>query len=147
MKNWIVVLLIFAVPIGIFAWLESGSNKSIAKETSAQETMAKGEMPTTPARTNSLGKPRMLKFASPMCSDCKKVSTELVGVIPDYKDAITFEEINVTDGSKESAALVKDYKVTVVPTLVFIGKDGKIIHKQEGFLTESEIRTHLDTIK
>ncbi len=147
MKNWIVVLLIFAVPIGIFAWLESGSNKSIAKETSAQETMAKGEMPTTPARTNSLGKPRMLKFASPMCSDCKKVSTELVGVIPDYKDAVTFEEINVTDGSKESAALVKDYKVTVVPTLVFIGKDGKIIHKQEGFLTESEIRTHLDTIK
>lgn len=147
MKNWIVVLLIFAVPIGIFAWLESGSNKSIAKETSAQETMAKSEMPTTPARTNSLGKPRMLKFASPMCSDCKKVSTELVGVIPDYKDAVTFEEINVTDGSKESAALVKDYKVTVVPTLVFIGKDGKIIHKQEGFLTESEIRTHLDTIK
>lgn len=147
MKNWIVVLLIFAVPIGIFAWLESGSNKSIAKETSAQETMAKGEMPTTPARTNSLGKPRMLKFASPMCSDCKKVSTELVGVIPDYKDAVTFEEINVTDGSKESAAMVKDYKVTVVPTLIFVSKDGKITHKQEGFLTESEIRTHLENIK
>lgn len=151
MKNWIIVLLIFAVPIGVFAWLESGSNKTIAKEavnsSASSVTAARGEMPVSPAKTNTLGKPRMLKFASPMCSDCKKVTTELVGVIPDYKDAVTFEEINVTDGSKESAALVKDYRVTVVPTLVFIGKDGKIVHKEEGFLTESEIRAHLDTIK
>ena len=82
-----------------------------------------------------------------MCSDCKKVQTELVGVIPDYKDAVTFEEINVTDGTKASAAMVKDYKVTVVPTLIFVSKDGQIIHREEGFLTESEIRTHLDHIK
>ena len=59
----------------------------------------------------------------------------------------TFEEINVTDGTKASAAMVKDYKVTVVPTLIFVSKDGQIIHREEGFLTESEIRTHLDHIK
>ena len=43
--------------------------------------------------------------------------------------------------------MVKDYKVTVVPTLIFVSKDGQIIHREEGFLTESEIRTHLDHIK
>ncbi len=137
MKNWISVLLIFAVPLGVFAWLESNSSKSMAKETKVMSTK------TVP--TNGRGK--MLKFSSPMCSDCKKVQTELVGVIPDYKDAVTFEEINVTDGTKASAAMVKDYKVTVVPTLIFVSKDGQIIHREEGFLTESEIRTHLDHIK
>ena len=137
MKNWIIVLLIFAVPLGVFAWLESNSSKSMAKETKVMSTK------TVP--TNGRGK--MLKFSSPMCSDCKKVSGEMVKVVPDYKDAITFEEVNVTDGTKESAAAVKDYKVTVVPTLIFIAKDGKIVRKAEGFLTESEIRTHLDTIK
>ncbi len=161
MKNWIIVFLIFAVPVGVFAWLESSSNKTVAKEavsasspvetvaetSGSSETVAKHEAPVSPVKSNTSGKPRMLKFSSPMCSDCKKVTTELVGVIPDYKDAVTFEEINVTDGSKESAALVKDYKVTVVPTLIFMSKDGKIVHKEEGLLTESEIRTHLDTIK
>ncbi len=148
MKNWIIVLLIFVVPLGVFAWLESGSNKSIAKEASKSlEKSVATHMPSNTSKTQMTGKPKMLKFSSPMCSDCKKVSTEMVSVIPDYKDAVTFEEINVTDGSKESAAKVRDYRVTVVPTLIFVSKDGRIIHKEEGFLTEREIRTHLDTIK
>lgn len=152
MKNWIIVLLIFTVPLAVFAWLETNSGKSVAKETVTSETVAKNDVVegtslakhTNPVTT---AKPRVLKFSSPMCSDCKKVQTELVGVIPDYKDAVTFEEINVTDGTKASAAMVKDYKVTVVPTLIFVSKDGQIIHREEGFLTESEIRTHLDHIK
>lgn len=152
MKNWIIVLLIFTVPLAVFAWLETNSGKSIAKETVASETVAKNDVAdgaSLASHSNAVttAKPRVLKFSSPMCSDCKKVSGEMVKVVPDYKDAITFEEVNVTDGTKESAAAVKDYKVTVVPTLVFIAKDGKIVRKAEGFLTESEIRTHLDNIK
>jgi len=144
MKNWIIVFLIFAVPIGVFAWLESNSNQSVAKET---KPVNNKPVQTDAKQLQTNAKPRVLKFSSPMCSDCKKVQTELVGVIPDYKDAVTFEEINVTDGSKESAAAVKDYKVTVVPTLIFVSKDGKIVKRTEGFLTQSEIRTHLDNIK
>ncbi len=137
MKNWIIVLLIFVIPLGVFAWLETNANKSVAKE--AYEA----SYPVTQITT----KPKMLKFSSPMCSDCKKISKTLVGIVPDYKDAVTFEEINVSDGSKESAAKVKDYKVTVVPTLIFLSKDGKIIQKTEGILSEEEIRTSLNNIK
>ena len=64
-----------------------------------------------------------------------------------YEDAVTFEEINVSDGSKASSEAVKTYKVTVVPTLIFVSKDGKIIQKTEGALTEEEIRTSLNNIK
>jgi len=137
MKNWIIVLLIFVIPLGIFAWLETGANK-----TNAQEALLASH---TPSHTN--GKAKLMKFSSPMCSDCKKVSKVMVNIVPDYKDAVTFEEINVSDGSKASSDAVKEYKVTVVPTLIFISKDGKIIQKTEGLLSEEEIRTSLNNIK
>ncbi len=140
-KNWIIVLLIFVIPLGIFAWLET-SAKTIAKE-AAQNTNTVANHNYT--KVNS--KPKMLKFSSPMCSDCKKVSKELVGVLEDFKDAVVFEEINVSDGSKASNDAVTEYKVTVVPTLIFIDKDGKIVQKNEGFITEKEIRTSLNNIK
>ena len=137
MKNWIIVLLIFVIPLGVFAWLETGVAKTSAEEARiASHTV----VPTN-------GKAKLLKFSSPMCSDCKKVSKIMVNVVPDYKDAITFEEINVSDGSKESSEAVKTYKVTVVPTMIFVSKDGKIIQKTEGALTEEEIRTGLNNIK
>lgn len=139
-KNWIVVLLIFVIPLGIFAWLETGA-KTVAKETVTQNTIANHNY------TQASGKPRMLKFSSPMCSDCKKVSKELIGVLEDFKDAVVFEEINVSDGSKASNDAVTEYKVTVVPTLIFIDKNGKIVQKNEGFITEREIRTSLNNIK
>lgn len=138
MRNWIIVLLIFVIPLGVFAWLEASSRentKAYANETKISHSV------------EGTGKPRLLKFSSPMCSDCKKVSKEMINVIPDFKDSVTFEEINVSDGSDESAAKIETYKVTVVPTLVFISKDGKIIQKTEGFLTEKEIRTSLNNIK
>ena len=137
MKNWIIVLLIFVITLGVFAWLETGVAKTSSEEASiASHTV----VPTN-------GKAKLLKFSSPMCSDCKKVSKIMVNVVPDYKDAITFEEINVSDGSKESSEAVKTYKVTVVPTMIFVSKDGKIIQKTEGALTEEEIRTGLNNIK
>lgn len=152
MKNWVIVLLIFTVPLAVFAWLETNSAKSVAKENIKSKTAVKNNvtdeiLAVTHTNPATSAKPKVLKFSSPMCSDCKKIQTEMVKVVPDYKDAVTFEEINVTDGSKESVASVKDYRVTVVPTLIFIAKDGNIVRKVEGFLTESEIRTHLDTIK
>lgn len=137
MKNWIIVLLIFVIPLGVFAWLETGVAKTNAEETRISSHKI---VPTN-------GKGKLMKFSSPMCSDCKKVSKIMVNVVPDYKDAITFEEINVSDGSKASSEAVKEYKVTVVPTLIFVSKNGEIIQKTEGVLSEEEIRTSLNNIK
>lgn len=137
MKNWIIVLLVFVIPLGVFAWLETGANKTSAKEAQIANH--------TTVPTN--GKAKLMKFSSPMCSDCKKVSKIMIDIIPDYENEITFEEINVSDGSKASSKAVKDYMVTVVPTLIFVSKDGKILQKTEGLLSEEEIRTSLNNIK
>lgn len=138
MKNWIIVLLIFVVPLGVFAWLETSSRENTKAYATETKTNSKAEKQS---------KPRLIKFSSPMCSDCKKVSKEMVTVIPDFEDSVTFEEINVSDGSDKSAKQVETYKVTVVPTLIFISKDGKILQKTEGFLTEKEIRASLNNLK
>lgn len=141
MKNWIIVLLIFVIPLGVFIYLESNAGKSIAKETTDTISTVANTM------TKANAKPRMLKFFSPMCSDCKKISKEMANIPSDYEDIVVFEEINVSDGSKASNDAVKTYNVTVVPTLIFVSKNGEVIQKSEGFLTEKEIRTSLNNIK
>ena len=132
MKNWIIVLLVFAIPLGLYAYLESNSQSTVAKEEVSM---------------NNTQKPRVIKFYSPMCSDCKKISNEIVGVVEDYKDAVTFEEINVSEQTDKNKALIKKYKITLVPTLVFESKDGKTFKKVEGFIEDDEIENNIVNIK
>ncbi len=132
MKNWIIVLLVFAIPLGLYAYLESNSQSTVAKEE---------------VTTNLSGKPRVIKFYSPMCSDCKKVSEEMTGIVEDYKDAVTFEEINVSEQTDKNKALIKKYKITLVPTLVFESVDGKTVNKVEGFIENDEIENNIVNIK
>ncbi|HIS73894.1 TPA: thioredoxin family protein [Candidatus Galligastranaerophilus intestinavium] len=132
MKNWIIVLLVFAIPLGLYAYLESNSQSTVAKEEVSM---------------NNTQKPRVIKFYSPMCSDCKKISNEMVGVVEDYKDAVTFEEINVSEQTDKNKALIKKYKITLVPTLVFESKDGKTFKKVEGFIEDDEIENNIVNIK
>ena len=82
-----------------------------------------------------------------MCSDCQKVSKEMVGVVEDFKDAVTFEEINVSEQTDKNKALIKKYKITLVPTLIFESKDGKIVKKVEGFIEDDEIESNIVNIK
>ena len=132
MKNWIIVFLVFAIPLGLYAYFESNT----------QATAAKEEM-----TANKTQKPRVIKFYSPMCSDCQKVSKEMVGVVEDFKDAVTFEEINVSEQTDKNKALIKKYKITLVPTLIFESKDGKIVKKVEGFIEDDEIESNIVNIK
>ena len=132
MKNWIIVLLVFAIPLGLYAYLESNSQSTVAKEEVSM---------------NNTQKPRVIKFYSPMCADCKKISNEMVGVVEDYKDAVTFEEINVSEQTDKNKALIKKYKITLVPTLVFESKDGKMFKKVEGFIEDDEIENNIVNIK
>ena len=64
-----------------------------------------------------------------MCSECKQVKETVSVVIPDYKDTISFEDINVSDNSEKSEQLIETYKITVVPTVIFLDKNGKIVTK------------------
>ena len=86
-----------------------------------------------------------------MCGECKMVSEELNKAMKNYKDSVLVEEINVAGnvnkGDDYIKTAIKKFKVTLVPTLVFVDREGNLIEKEEGEITSSEIISILDRIK
>lgn len=138
MKNWIVILLIFVLPLGLYAYFDAkAQNDKMCK-------VIGNELVKNP-------KAKIMKFSSPMCSECKDVAIEMDKAMKDYKDSVIVEEINVIENTGKEVeynkAAIKKFKVTLVPTLVFLNKEGKQIYKQEGLMTSDEIIGVLDGIK
>ncbi len=137
MKNWIIVLLIFAMPMGIYAYLDAKAQNNMM--CAAKSTPAQGQ------------KMKIIKFSSPMCSECKQAGTELDKAVKTHNDSVIIEEINVTQNAGKEGSYTKDaikkYKVTIVPTLVFVNKEGKLVHRQEGAMKSEEIIKVIDSNK
>ena len=135
MKNWIIVLLIFIMPLGLYAYLD---NKA-----TADSCQVVGESTAVP-------KAKIIKFSSPMCSECQDVTVEIKKAMENYKDSVIVEEYNVLEnynkGANTTKDMIKKYKVSLVPTLIFMDKEGKTI-KKEGMITSREISKILDKIK
>ena len=136
MRNWIIVLLIFVMPLSLYAYLDNKAQADACKVT---------------GNAISIPKARIIKFSSPMCSECVETSVEVKKAIENFKDSVLIEEYNVLDNNIKGQNITKDaikkYKITLVPTLVFIDKEGKIVKKQEGLMTSNEIVAILDKIK
>ncbi len=131
MRNWIIILLVFLIPISVFAVLQYTTNDYAANANSIQNVQGA----------------RLLKFSSPLCSECKEVKKVVSSVMSDYKDSIIFEDINVSDNSEKSEEMIEQYQISVVPTVIFIDKSGNITYKKEGLIKEEELRENLDKIK
>lgn len=135
MKNWIIVLLIFILPLGLYAYLDNRAQANACKVTGS---------------ASSVSKAKIIKFSSPMCSECQDVAVEIKKAMKDYQDSILIEEYNVLDnydkGSNITKDMIKKYKVSLVPTLIFVDKEGKTL-KKEGFIKSNEIIEILDEIK
>lgn len=119
MKNWIVLLLLIVVPLVSYL---------ILKDNHANLT-------TQTALASNL--PTVIKFESPLCIDCKKLETVLNELIPQYQDKINFVKIEATKSDKATTEKVEKYKVTVVPTLIFLDAQGKEVRKTEGFIEKN----------
>ena len=134
MKNKLIILLVFIIPLATFFILQNvaNNNSAIANNTMQQEAMMKG---------------KLLKFSSPMCSECKKVKEAVDKVFGDYKEAVLLEEINVSENSDKTNGMIETYKITVVPTIVFLDKNGAVVNKIEGLADEITIKENLDKIK
>lgn len=137
MKNWIIVLLIFILPLGMYAYLDAKAQSDKVCSVVGNDTIKNP-------------KAKIVKFSSPMCSECKEIAVELDKAMENYKDSVLIEEINVVEnvgkGVKYNKAAIKKYKVSLVPTLVFLDKNGNTIKKTEGMMKSDEIVEVLDRI-
>ena len=135
MKNWIIILLIFVIPVCVYAFLDAYAENLKMCRTEGSQGIAKA---------------KLIKFSSPMCSECIETEAEIKKAMNNYKDTILVEEINVIEtgkGAKHSKSAIKKYKISLVPTLVFLDKEGNVVKKQEGLMKSSEIIEVLDGIK
>ena len=112
-KNVVLVLLIFLVPLCAYWGLTRDKNFTALPSDAAQG-------------------PQIIKFASPMCSDCQSFEVTLREVYPKYVNRVTLHEIDVTKRDNKTARLVQDYQVRLVPTIIFKNSNGQVTRRIEG---------------
>ncbi len=131
MRNWIIALAILVIPVVAYYALDKNAANKAAFEAQALQSMSK---------------PVVMKFYSPMCLDCKKLDSVVKEVMPKYSDRVTYQNIDGQASDSVSQAMVKKYNVTLVPTMVFIKKDGSVYKKTEGCLAKEQLEHILNEL-
>lgn len=126
-KNFIIILLIFAVPIIAYAAL-SRNEASFAK------------------KNMDVNKPKIIKFTSLMCLDCKKLGNVFKEVYPKYSDKITLVEVQVQNNDDFTKKQVEKYNITLVPTIILLNSKGKKLQKIEGFVDKDKLDKLMDKL-
>ncbi|MDD3150771.1 MAG: thioredoxin family protein [Candidatus Gastranaerophilales bacterium] len=127
--NLLIIAAIFVLPILLFYTIKSPSENigSISFASNHQ--------------------PYVYKFSSKLCMDCKKLKQTMDTVKPNYSKEIVFVDVNVNSPDRNSQMLVKKYDVKLVPTLVFVDKDGNMVKKIEGSMPKAELEKYLEELK
>lgn len=81
-----------------------------------------------------------VELGSVNCVPCKMMQPVMKDIETEYKEKVQviFHDVNKEKGMAEK------YKIRVIPTQVFLDKDGKEFHRHEGFYPKEEIMKILD---
>ena len=127
MKNIIIVLLILILPIVAYIYMSNNIGESVAA-------------------TRNSDVPTVITFTSSMCMDCQKIKSVLAEIEPNYSQKVNFEYVQALDKSKKVKDSIKKYGVVLVPTMIFIDKNGKQLNKIEGFLEKEKLEAEIEEL-
>lgn len=122
-KNVSIILAILILPICFYYYLDK-----------TQSVLAN--------KVNST-RPKIIKFSSDMCSECQKMEKTVNQVYPKYSGKIELINIPVQKQTKYNLELIKQYKVTLVPTIIFKKSNGQTMAKIEGAMSNNEFEQYL----
>lgn len=122
-KNIIWILLIFLIPLAVY-W-----------------GLTREQLTSMPAI--AVTGDEVIKFSSPMCSECQDLEKVFEEVFPKYNDKVSLTRVDVSKQDKNCKALIKEYKVTLVPTTVFKNQDGRITRRIEGTMQSKILDNYL----
>ena len=125
-KTLIIAALIFVLPLVVYGVMSS-SRPAVSETAEA-----------------SVGMPKVIKFSSPMCSDCQKLAETLDEIDDEYDDRVDFVEISVNNNSKEVKEQIRKYNVKLVPTTIFLNSKGEQIARIEGAIPKEQIVYYLE---
>lgn len=120
MKNIIIILIIFIVPLVAYRILSN------------QEANQAGE-------AGNANRPQIIKFSALMCAECKKLDGALKEIYPKYKDKIDLVKVQVQNEDANTKNLVKKYNITLTPTMILLDSKGNKIDKIEGFVEKPKL--------
>lgn len=121
-KNIILIATIFILPI--IAYVVLSSNQAVS------------------AVQRIDGQPQVIKFSSKLCIDCKKLKKEFDELVPEYKNKITITEYNIDGNDKEVNEAIKKHNINLVPTVLFLDKNGNEIRRTEGFVNKTDLEQY-----
>ena len=122
-KNTVIISLIFILPI--LAYFILSEAKAVPK--------VKNDSNANCVKCEKV-KPKIIKFSSPLCYECKKIKKVFEEILPKYKDEVIVIEYNVQDNKKDVLDAIDNYHITLVPTVIYIDKNGKEVLRTEGFV-------------
>ena len=128
-KNLFIILLILLVPV--FAYM----------------AMTKSTQSTARTMPEAVGKPEILKFTSAMCLDCQTMNKVFKEIFPKYEDKIILTEIQVQDGNSFTHSKIKEYDVSLVPTIILLNSNGEIVKRIEGAIDKGLMDKYLMELK
>ena len=131
-KNIVIILAILILPMLVYGGLKLNMDKRVENQAVAQVGQ---------------NMPQVIKFSSQMCKDCIEMGKLFNEIMSDFNSYIKFINIDAQKTDKQTQNLIRKYKVNVVPTIIYINKDGKEVRKTEGIVSENNLRLYLNEIK
>ena len=83
--------------------------------------------------------PTILDFTSFKCKNCKIMGKRLEAIAKEFKEK---SDVKFVDVNKEKK-LVKQYRINLIPTIIFLDKEGKEVFRKTGVMEEALIRAKL----
>ena len=87
----------------------------------------------------SSGQPALIEFGAETCSQCKRMKVVLDGVSKRYKGRAHVVQVNVN----KDKAVTRQFRIMVIPTLVFFDTRGKEVGRAYGFMDEVKVARKL----
>lgn len=122
-KNFIFIALIFIVPLAVY-W-----------------GLTRDKLAVLPAVASSGD--CVIKFSSPMCYECQELEKVLNEVYPKYNKDVQLIVVDIANRDKKVQRLIREYKVTLVPTTVFKNQDGRVLRRIEGTMEPNILDNYL----
>lgn len=83
--------------------------------------------------------PRLVDLGSTTCIPCKKMAPILEELKAEFKGKVEVEFIDIN----VNTAAADEFKINVIPTQVFLDRDGKEVFRHEGFFPKADILAQL----
>lgn len=85
------------------------------------------------------GQPALIEFGAETCSQCRRMKVVLDGISQRYRGRAQVVQINVN----KEPALTRQFKVMVIPTLVYFDARGKEVGRAYGYQDEVKVARKL----